>query len=458
MRSLSSVMPRQHITARRDFDGGAGPWPTDAAVDAISRELLIETAVAAAVGLFIGLEREHSDDSESGNHHSEDRLGVRSFAILALFGWMCAVLGDRLLWLPPAGLVVAGGLIAAHYLRVGDRDLGLTTEIAAVATFALGMLVHHRRDVAVAVGLAVTLLLIAKPFFRRAIPRLRRVELTATLQLALVLAVVLPLLPAEAHDPWRVLSPRRIGLFIALIAGIGYVGYLLHRLLGASRGVGLAGVVGGLASSTAVTAAMAQQSRQREDLVLPGQLAIFLANAVMSARVLALAAFVDRAVAVALTLPLGLMGAVMLVGAAWRHLALRRRPREPDAAREELALANPFALLPALKWGLVFALVLVVSAEAQRHFGDRGLLVTAAASGLADVDAVTLTVVRQTQAGILDVEVAALAITIAVVSNTVVKGTMAVTMGRPGFGRPVAAVFAVAVAVAVAAAVAARML
>jgi uncharacterized membrane protein (DUF4010 family) len=422
-------------------------------VDSFSLELLLDSAVAGGIGLFIGLEREHSDTREADGDHSDDHLGVRTFAILALFGWMCGVLGDKLVWLPPAGLVVAGAMVLAHYFRVGDKDLGLTTEVAAAATFALGMLVHHQRDLAVAVGLAVTLLLLAKPWFRRTIPKLRRVELTATLQLAIVLAVVLPLLPVEARDPWGVLSPRKIGLFIVLIAGISYVGYILNRLLGASRGAGLAGLVGGLASSTAVTAAMAQQSRADEHMMVPGQLATFLANTVMFVRVLVVTALIDRSIAAALALPLGLMGVVMLAGAAWKFMALRREGGGDRHKSDGVALSNPFALLPALKWGVVLSVVLVASAVAQQHFGDRGLYITAAASGLADVDAVTLAVSRQSQQGTLLPTVASLAITIAVVANTLVKGTMSVVLGRKGFGWPIALVFAVAIAVGVGAAV-----
>ncbi|MBK7828080.1 MgtC/SapB family protein [Nannocystis sp.] len=424
---------------------------------------LVECAVAGGIGLFIGLEREHSDRSDRSDHNevasdrSEDHLGVRSFAILSLFGWVCALLGDHMPWLPPAGMVVTGGLVLAHYLRVGDKDLGLTTEIAAAATFALGMLVHHRRDLAVAVGLVITLLLLAKPWFRRTIPRLRRIELSATLQLVIVLAVVLPLLPAEARDPWGVLSPRKIGLFIVLIAGISYAGYVLHRLLGASRGVVLAGLVGGLVSSTAVTAAMAQQSRTDPLMLIPGQIATFLANAVMFARVLVVASLINPDVARVLVVPLGLMGAVTLAGAGWKYLALRDADRGAPQDREPAAMANPFALVPALKWGVLLSAVLIASAVAQRHFGDRGLYITAAASGLTDVDAVTLAVSHQSKEGLVAAAVASLAITIAVVTNTLVKGGMALFMGRTGFGRPIALVFALAITVGVGTAVALQL-
>ena len=178
------------------------------------------------------------------------------------------------------------------------------------------MMVRHDRRIALALGLVTTLLLLAKPWTRTLVPKLRRIELTAALQLGIGLAVLLPLLPTEAHDPWGVLSPRKIGLFVLLIAGLGFVGYVLHRILGQTKGAGLAGLVGGLVSSTAVTAAMAQDAARRPEHRLSGQLATFLANAVMPIRVLVVTALLSRAITRALALPLGAMAAIMLLGAA----------------------------------------------------------------------------------------------------------------------------------------------
>lgn len=404
-------------------------------MDPATLSLLIEAAVAGGIGLFIGLEREHSDDERP---HSEDHIGVRTLAILALFGWTCAVIGDRLPWLPPAGALVAGGLLLAHYLRVGDKDMGLTTEVAAVVTLALGMLVHHQRDLAVVVGLVVTTLLVAKPWFRRTIPRLRHVELTATVQLAIVLAVVLPLLPVEAVDPWGALSPRRLGMFIVLIAGVGYVGYVLHRVLGASRGAVIGGLVGGLVSSTAVTTAMARQARADAAQVLPAQVATLLANAVMLVRVVVIAALVDRSIAYQLAAPLAAMAVVLAAAIAWKRRALAQVPGEPRQP-DYVPLHNPFALLPAIQWGLVLSAVLIVSAAAREQLGERGLLAAAAAAGLADVDAVTLAVSRQCHLGSIAAATASLAITIAILANSIVKGAI----GPAAFGRPIVAVLGV---------------
>ena len=406
---------------------------------------LAGAAIAVAIGIFVGLEREHADVAEAppagaGGKPREVLLGVRTFALMALFGWLCGALDDRA-WLPAVGLLVVTVIVVLQYLRVARDSPGITTEVAAAVTYLLGLLVHRDRTLAVALGLATTVLLISKPWVRRTVPKLRRVELTATIQLAVVLAVVLPLLPTEARDPWHVLSPRKIGLFVVLVAGISFVGYVLARLFGRRRGTALAGLVGGLASSTAVTAAMAEEARRHPDSIPGGQLATLLASSVMFARVLVVTAVINRPLAVSLAIPLAGMAAVVIGASAWRFLVLRGASAA-GAPDEPVAVRNPFALLPALSWGLLLCAVLVVSAVARTHFGDRGLYAAAAASGLADVDAITLAVGRHAAGGSLALPVATLAITIAVVANTVVKAAIAVVSGGRRFGGLVAAVFA----------------
>jgi uncharacterized membrane protein (DUF4010 family) len=265
-----------------------------------------------------------------------------------------------------------------------------------------------------------------------------------------VLAVVLPLLPAEPVDPWGVLPPRRIGLFVALISGISFLGYLASRLLGGAGSAALTGLVGGLVSSTAVTAAMAQQAATRKALAGPGQLAVLLANVVMLGRVLVVTAVISRELVLALAFPLGAMGLVLL-GAAllvWRGLRTAHAAGR-GAGGALLTVANPFALLPALKWGLLLCVVLVVSRLAQDFLGDAGLLAAAAVSGLADVDPMTLAASRQVAGGTLSVHTASLAISIAVLANTAVKAGIAWIAGGAAFGNRVALALGAAAAIGV---------
>lgn len=425
----------------------------------LSFDLWLDLAHALGIGLFVGLEREHSEIAghispmDSPAEHSRDEatvgssvtMGVRTFALLGLLGWTLGVVGQSWPWLPPVGLAVVGGMILTQYVVAREFGHGLTTEAAALMTFVMGMMVTDYRNLSVALAIATTLLLISKRWMHGAIHHMRRVELTGALQLLILLAIVLPLLPTEPLDPWDALPPRKLGLFVVLIAGLGYVGYVLTRVLGTRRGVVLTGLFGGLTSSTAVTIAMAKGGRA-EYMVRPGQLATFIANGTMFLRVIAIVAVVNPALATRLTVPLGAMGVVMFGAAIWRWRGISSST-DADGAARATKLRSPFALVPALTWGAILAVVLVAAALAYEWFGTSGLLAAAGISGLADVDAITLAVSEQSRTGVLDGAMAATAVTLAVMSNTVVKAAMAYAGGGRHYARPIIATFAATIAV-----------
>jgi len=418
-------------------------------------EHLIEAAYAVGIGLAVGFEREHHELTEhlAPTDVPEDKqaapvaaIGARTFAILALAGWMCAVLGERYPALAPLGAsVLMLGLIVQYVLGVrAGMSLGNTTEVAAMAVVLLGMMIHVERELAVPIALGLILLLISKPWMRAMLVRLRRLEVTATVQLLVLAAIVLPLLPTEPVDPWGAIPPRKVGIFVVLMAAVEYVGYVLHRLLGASRGIGIAGLVGGLVSSTAVTAAMARQSRATPSMVGPGQVATFLANAVMGVRVAVVAAALSPVLGGKVAPAMGAFVAVLLIAALLRY----RTSRGAEGVDESISLRNPFALVPALVWGAVLSAVLLAAHVATEYLGEQGLLLAAAAAGLADVDGIVLAAASEARSGVLSVEVAALAIAIAVASNTLVKGVTAVVAGGRRFGLGVVIGFLVALAAA----------
>ena len=415
-------------------------------MDDLTVQHLVDAATAVGIGLLVGLEREQHEaaDHAADPDHRGPMLGVRTFALLGLFGWLAGYLSTGAAWTPAAAFLAVGALAMWSAIRERGGTGGLTTEVAALVTFAIGMVVRGDRVLAIALGLTTTLLLVSKPWFRSLVPRLRRMDVTSTLQLLILVTIVLPVLPTEASDPWGVLAPRRIGIFVVLIAGIGYVGYVLHRLLGSRKSAGITGVVGGLASSTAVTVAMSQRARAADSFREPGQLAIYLASTVMCVRVVVICYLVDRAAARALVVPLGAMALVSGGAAALLARRIEKVTRKDDES--EIELPNPFSLLPALKWGLVFAAVLVLTAAARDAFGDSGALASASVAGLVDVDAVTLATALQSAEGGLAVGTASLAITAAVVTNTLVKVAIAWVSGGRRFARGLAIGLGVAVA------------
>jgi uncharacterized membrane protein (DUF4010 family) len=417
---------------------------------------LKEATMAVALGLMMGLERERSGfdratggagepgEGLDGSEAKHGSLGARTFALLTLLGWVSVKVGGGSSAIPIAVLVLAAGLIGLFYCETTAADRGLTTEVAAVSAPLLGMLLTRDALLAVAVAVIVTLLLLSKPWFRAWVPRLHREDLTAAMQLLIVFAILLPLLPTRTMDPWGVLSPRKVGWMVALIASVDFLGYALNRTLGSRRGALFTGLVGGLVSSTIVTVTMSRQARQDPSLRGPGQIAVLLACAIMGLRVGILATLVGGvALGAWLILPLVAMMGVLLGSAAWIYHASQVQMDGSD-----MTLPNPFHLKRAVAWGLVLAGVLLISAAARAEFGDRGLLVTAGLSGLADVDPITLAVSSQVGTVGLSALTAVLSILVAIGANTLVKGAFAWISGGRAFGGRIAILLATSFVVA----------
>jgi uncharacterized membrane protein (DUF4010 family) len=265
---------------------------------------------------------------------------------------------------------------------------------------------------------------------------LQRVELTDTLKFLAIILIILPLLPNRALDPFGAFNPYKVTFLVILISGISFVGYFLTKFLGAAQGLGLTGILGGLTSSTAVTAAMATQAKRTPGLIQACGFATIIANATMFVRVLVVVALLDRALMFELIWSLGTMTLVVVVAVVFLWLGKKKiDPQRNANEAEDLNLKNPFSLGPAIKFSLFFVVILLVAKVANLYFGDKGLYLAALVSGLADVDAITLTIAEQTKSLQLNHETGAIAITIAVVANSIVKSGIAFYSGGVRFGR-----------------------
>jgi uncharacterized membrane protein (DUF4010 family) len=381
-------------------------------------------AVALGIGLIVGLER----GWKTREQHGGQRLaGFRTFALAGLFGGVLAALSlpDRFVVLA-AGTLVVGALVVGGYLISAreQRDYGMTTEIAMLATFGLGAIaVLGAPFEAAAAGVVMTLLLGFKTEFHHAIARLDRHELLATLQLIAIAAVLVPLLPDREMGPWQAVNPHVIGKFVALIVGLSYVGYFTVRMLGPRLGLMLTALFGGLSSSTAVAVAYARRARAAQAPTALLGAGIALAAATMLPRLVVVIGAVHPPLLSALWPTFAALTVVPLVAVA---VTIRRtRGGTPG----EVTLTNPLQLSAALTFG-VFLTALFIAAAALRHWlGDVGVYAIAAIAGLADVDAVTIALAREAGTGNLDPLIAERAIVIATLMNTAVKATLAGALG-----------------------------
>lgn len=411
---------------------------------ALDVNVLARIGVALLVGLLVGLDRERAELRKS----REEFAGVRTFPLIGLAGCLGVLL------VPAAGpwilaatfLAVAAIAVVAYARSSRDGHVGATTEIAAITVFLLGAAAGAGELLlAGAAGVIVAVLLVAKPRLESFSRALSPEELSAVLELAVISVIVLPLLPDRGYGPWSLLNPREIWWVVVLVAGLSFAGFVAVRVLGEQRGLAVTGLVGGLVSSTAVTLAMSERSRADAGSAHAAAGAAVLASTVMAARVFLLAGAINRGILAGLVPPVAAMVVTGII-AAW---FVTRGGAGPHAEAGE-RIRNPFSTRTAVSFALVYGAVLLVSRAAHEQFGSSGVFVTAALASVADVDAVTIAVTRMGP-GASAWRVGAAAVTLALVMNTLVKLTIAMTRGAGSYRRMVgAALGAMAVAGAVA--------
>lgn len=372
--------------------------------------------LALAIGLLMGIERGwQTRTAPEGSRVA----GIRTFSLIGLLGGIAGLLG-----LQYGPLVLAAALLAlvavsttSHLVRARrDPDVGITTEVAELTAFGLGALAAFGEMAAAAAGgVVATALLGAKEVLHAWLRRLEQLELRAGIKLLVISVVLLPILPDHGYGPEEVLNPFKLWLLVVLVAGISFVGYFAIKIAGPRIGSLLTGVFGGLASSTALTvsfARMGSTSPGMQPLLAAG---VALANTTMYVRLWAIVTVLNAEIGIRLIPALGGMVLAGLVG-TW----LLWRSRDEEGKPPQMTLTNPFELGMAIKFSALLAAVMLASKLLQGWVGDAGLYVLAAVAGLADVDAMALSMV---QMGGRDVElaVAATVIIIAAFANTAVK-------------------------------------
>lgn len=397
-------------------------------------------AAAIGIGLIIGMQREHTYFDKSDRHPA----GVRTFTLVGLGGAMAAFL-SALMDSPAAfvtGFVVIGLLLMASHISFGlsrqdgadkhgdgsvSTTAGITTSVALVIVYLLGALCWYGRLLESCVIMIVLLwLLTAKEQLHSFAKKLSKEDILATVKFAVISGLVLPFLPNQAYGPpgLEVLNPHTIWLFVVFISGIGFVGYVLIKLVGPGKGIWLTGVLGGIASSTALTLNLAGRSRENEDYAPDFTLGIVLSWSVMYVRLYLICIVLSGALAKPLALPLLLPVVPGLAYAAFLKIRSIRGHREHGGD-----FSNPFKLGPAIKFGVVFTCVMFVANAARVYLGSGALLACSFLGGAAEMDAVAFSVIDMHLKAGLDVRNLVLAFLFASLANTLTKGGLVFFLG-----------------------------
>lgn len=399
-------------------------------------EILQRLAVALSIGLLIGLERGWT---MLGEGEGERTAGLRTLGLAGLLGGLSALLAMRI---EQGGVVLAASfvsysaILATYRFREVQRrkTYGTTTVIAGLVTFVLGALAMVVEPIVVAAaGVATAALLALKPVLHGWLKAITGPELRAGLTLLVMSVIMLPVLPDKGYGPFGALNPYDLWRMTVLIAAVSSLGYFAIKFFDGAQGIAISGMAGGLVSSTATTLTFSKMAREHPDragMLMAGAL---LASAVMFGRIVLVAGTINPSLLRWLLLPLGLAG--LAVGAFAAYLIWRG---EKEQIATPLTLASPFELSTVLKFGAFLAFIMFAAKVLTVLTGTSGAYLLAAVSGIADVDALTLTMSRLAGNGIAEMA-ASLAILLAAGVNTISKTVLGWLAGGEAAGRTLAA-------------------
>ncbi|GAB4393160.1 MAG: MgtC/SapB family protein [Gammaproteobacteria bacterium] len=369
-------------------------------------------AIALALGLLIGIERERSHPPNI------QAIGLRTFVLFALLGAIAAAIDEPLVAWGITFFVAM--VIALSYLRTTrgmDKKLGLgiTTEVAAIVTFGLGFLAHRDALITLIIGVVVLIVLLAKKrlhaFSRE---KLRAEELQATATLLVLATGFVPFLPHRTIDPWQLFNPQRFAVLVLVIGIMQFGAYAITRIFGPQKGVFFSGLLSGFVSSAVATATFTQQVKNKKLTYLAAVVAILCATIAMFIKLIALVAAVTPALVNSLLAP-ALIG--ICVGgsiAIWLAKSVKPHKRAPE-------LPNPLALNSVLRLASLLFFMLIVVSLAQRSFGSVGINIVVFLGGLFDIHSVSYAVLNLYGESQLSSSAAVTSIGLAVVASFVSK-------------------------------------
>lgn len=378
--------------------------------------------IAMALGFLIGLEREYS---KRVVENEEQFAGVRSYTFIALFGFLCAYLsqqyGDLVFVVGLSGLIAL--VIATYVMSAKAGNYGITTEISGILAFTIGALVLQGEVLfAVIITVAITSLLSLKLKLHAFIATLTPQDIRAFIQFVIISAVILPFLPDEQMGPNGVWNPHDIWLMVILVTGISLAGYLLAKIFGATKGTLLAGVVGGLVSSTAVTLTMARRSRTDTTgphLILAAS--IIGATGVLYPRILLETWVIDQ------ELGMRMLGPIIFITAVTFGIVYFIHSKGGEVNAVELPTKNPLNFGVSIQFAIVYMTILWLMDIVSKNQSAQGFYAASLVFGATDMDAITLSIARNAES--IGVMKSVIAVLLATLSNTVMKFMIVVFFG-----------------------------
>lgn len=388
--------------------------------DAELFQLIQKLGIAILIGALVGLEREFSKPK-----NEKIFAGIRTFPLISIIGFLAALVSTLTdFWVYIAIFIGFSAILtASHFLMAKEGNTGGTSEMAIVTVFILGSLVFWNFIILAAViAVIIAAFLSLKMELHTFVGKISKKDIYATIKLAIISVIILPLLPDRTFGPLDVLNPQMIWLMVIFISGISFVGYVLIKTVGKEKGIPITGLMGGMISSTAVAFSFSRKSKKNNMLGADLAVGIILASTIMFPRVFIVVFVLNSSLIPQLWLPL-LIFTMVSLAVSW--IISKKFLKKTE---EDFEIKNPFELKSALIFGLIFGAVIFIAKAAQVYLGDAGVYSASALAGLTSVDAIVVSLAKLSGNGFGEKTVIA-AIIIALISNTIVKAVIAAYLG-----------------------------
>ncbi len=402
--------------------------------------LFIQNSVLSLVlGFLIGLQREmHTIYS----HKTKDFGGARTFSMISLFAYLSAWVSAYFPYFFLVASALMGLLLVAAYVinNVSASEKGSTTEFAALVTFVVGAMLYFTLPIfPVFIAILVLFVLNLKDKIQEYEQTLTKQDLSAAIVFMVMTFVILPILPNEPVGPMGLINFYMIWIMVVLVAGISFFGYIAIRFFGTTQGIGIAGLFGGLVSSTAVAMSMARRVHENGFLAKNLAIGIALASSMMLIRAGIEMWIINPSLTRPFLVPI-LLGSL----AGYAYIALLYFTSRHENIPQNIEFKNPFSLKEALFMGLIFGITLALIKLANLYVGDMGVYAVAAVSGIADVDAIILSLSSLAK-NTLTPATAHIAILIAIITNSLAKALLVLFLGKTVLFRWIATYFLISV-------------
>ncbi|SFZ94819.1 Uncharacterized membrane protein, DUF4010 family [Flaviramulus basaltis] len=343
--------------------------------------------ISLGIGLILGLEREYDKLKEE-----QGFAGIRTFPIVAIIGFILGNLSTAYTsWLV---IIISAAFLlflSFSHLSLVQKHLmtGITTNMALFATLILGVMVaNHLHKEAVATAVIVVTLLSLKTTFNTFIKNITSEELFAFIKFSIIALLILPFLPNQDYGPEGLLNPFEIGAIIVIVSFLNFIGYFLVKYVGSKRGILLTAILGGLISSTAVAWIYSSRSKESPELSKEYAAGIIIASAIMFPRLAVLAYIFNSAILSYLVVPFIILTLICLIS------ALLFIKKDANVPKTDINLGNPLNILNALGFGGIYVVILFAVFYGNQFFGESGLYYSALIAGLADTDAITISMAK----------------------------------------------------------------